>query len=256
MRALILAAGYATRLYPLNQRLPKALLPLGRETVMGHIISLVNEVPDCEEIIVVSNHKFIDHFRRWKEGYEGYIPVTLLDDGTDDVTESLGAIGDIHYTINKMQLDEELLIIAGDSYFDFSLSLFVETCRESGQDGVCVKKIDDPALLSHLGIVLLDENRNIVNIEEKPAKPKSDLAMYAIYYYTRETIRLFAQYRKEKNNMDAPGNFVVWLYTRKPMTTFTIEGQCHDVGTVEAYTKLCESLGITYDLSGIESGDV
>jgi len=254
LKVLILAAGYATRLYPLNEKLPKALLPLGPETVMGHIISLVNEIPDAGEIIVVSNHKFISHFRRWKDQYEGRLPVELLDDGTEDVAESLGAIGDICYTINQKKLDEDLLIIAGDNYFDFSLGQFIDVCRNSGQDGVCVKKIDDPALLSHLGIVLLDENNNIINIEEKPAKPKSDLAMYAIYYYTRETVKLFTQYQREKNPMDAPGNFVVWLYTRKPITTFAIEGQCHDVGTVETYSKLCESLGILYTPDSLEGG--
>ena len=251
MKALILAAGYATRLYPLNQKLPKALLPLGTDTVMGHIVSLINGVPDCDEILVVSNHKFIDHFMRWKEQYSGRLPVSLVDDGTEDVSEGLGAIGDVCYVINKMQLDEDLLIIAGDNYFDFSPAEFVGICRDGRQDGVCVKKIEDRSMLSHLGIVLLDENNNIVDIEEKPAHPKSDMAMVAIYYYTRETLKLFAQYQKEKNSMDAPGNFVVWLYKRKPIVTYAIEGQWHDVGTVEAYTKLCESLGIVYDPSNL-----
>ena len=250
MKALILAAGYATRLYPLNQRLPKALLPLGSETVMGHIVSLINEVQGCEEIIIVSNHKFIDHFRRWKASYSGRLPVELLDDGTMDVSEGLGAIGDICYTINKKQINEDLLIIAGDTYFDFPLGMFIDACHESGQDGVCVKKVEDPSMLSNLGVVLLDSNNNIVNIEEKPAQPKSDMAMYAIYYYKRETLKLFSQYQKENNSMDAPGNFIVWLYTRKPITTHAIEGLCHDVGTIETYTKLCESLGIVYPQIG------
>ena len=254
MKALILAAGYATRLYPLNQKLPKALLPVGRETVMGHIVDLINGIPDCSEIIVVSNHRFIDHFRQWKDQYNGKLPVELVDDGTADVSESLGAIGDICYTLEKKQIDEELLIIAGDTWFDFSLKGFVEACRESGQDGVCVKRIADRRLLSSLGVVLLDGNQTIVNIEEKPAEPKSDMAMYAIYYYTPGTLKLFEQYRLGDNPMDAPGNFVVWLYTKKPIATYAIEGQCHDVGTIEAYAGLCESLGLDFN-AGAVGGD-
>lgn len=250
MKALILAAGYATRMYPLNHQIHKALLPLGANTIMGNIIDLINKLQGCDEIIVISNHKFIDDFRQWHKDYKGSIPVDLLDDGTMDVSEALGAIGDIRYVIEKKQLDDDLLIIAGDTYFEFALDRFVSTCRETGQDGVCVKKVEDTSLLSHLGVVLLDENNTIINIEEKPAQPKSDLAMYAIYYYHRDTIKLFAQYQQENNPMDAPGNFIVWLYQRKPIVTYTIEGQCHDVGTVEAYTKLCDILGITQNIVG------
>ena len=256
MKALILAAGYATRLYPLNQKLPKALLPLGDETILGHIADLVSVVPGCREIDVVSNHRFIGDFRRWQEQYRNTIPVNLIDDGTTEVEGSLGAIGDICYVIDQKQIDEDLLIVAGDTYFNFPLTDFVGACRQTGQDGVCVKKIEDHSLLKHLGVVLLDPNNNIVNIEEKPAEPKSDLAMYAIYYYTRETLKLFSSYRQGDNNMDAPGNFIVWLYPRKPITTYLIEGELHDVGTVEAYTKLCNSLGIVYpnfDEYGLES---
>ncbi|MCL1848794.1 MAG: sugar phosphate nucleotidyltransferase [Clostridiales bacterium] len=255
MKALVLAAGYATRMYPLNQIVHKALLPLGESTIMGQIIKLINAVPDCDEIIVISNHRFIPDFRAWQEGYQGRIPVVLIDDGTKTVEGRLGAIGDICYTIDQLQIDEDLLIIAGDTYFDFSLAGFLQSCKASGQDGVCVKRVEDRSMLHSLGVVLLDSDQRIVNIEEKPAEPKSDLAMYAIYYFTRDTVRLFAEYRKEGNPMDVPGSFIVWLYTKKPIITYAIEGQCHDVGTVEAYTSLCQSLGIAYPgLEGQEQG--
>ncbi|MCL2165661.1 MAG: sugar phosphate nucleotidyltransferase [Oscillospiraceae bacterium] len=246
MKALILAAGYATRMYPLNQKLHKALLPLGQETLIGHIAGLINTIPDCREIIVVTNRRFVGDFRCWQDQYRGHIPLVLLDDGTADVAESLGAIGDICFSIEQKQIDEDLLIIAGDNYFDFSPEAFVNACRESARDGVCVKKVEDRSQLRQLGVVLLDGNQTIINIEEKPAEPKSDLAMYAIYYYTRDTVHLFARYKEEGNFMDAPGNFLVWLYPRKPIMTYTIPGPCYDVGTVEAYKQLCESLGIVY----------
>ena len=246
MKALILAAGYATRLYPLNQWLPKALLPLVENTILGHIAGLVDTIPDCSEIIVVSNHRFIGDFRRWLDHYRGRLPVSLLDDGTSDASASLGAIGDICFSIEKKQIDEELLIIAGDTYFDFAPGDFVNACRKAGRDGVCVKKVEDVSLLCQMGVVLLDRDNHIVDIEEKPARPKSDLAMYAVYYYTRDTVRLFRRYRQENNNMDAPGNFIVWLYTRKPILTYEIEGQCHDIGTAKAYAALCQRLGIAF----------
>ena len=246
MKALILAAGYATRMYPLNQMVHKALLPLGDDTIIGNMVNLINRIPEVSEIIVVSNHRFIEDFMHWKEGYSGRIPLDLLDDGTTDVADRLGAIGDICFAIEQKQIDDDLLIVAGDTYFHFPLEDFVETCRLSDKDGVCVKRVEDTSRLSQLGVVLLDENQHIVNIEEKPAQPKSDLAMYAIYYYTKDTVKLFAQYKEAGEAMDVPGSFVVWLYTKKAMLTYAIQGQCVDVGTVEAYTQLCEELGITH----------
>lgn len=243
---MILAAGYATRMYPLNRKVHKALLPLGTETILGHMVDILNELPDCREILIVSNHRFIEDFQSWLDQYHGRIPVCLLDDGTVDVSEAMGAIGDICYTIEQKNIDEDLLIVAGDTYFDFSLEGLVNLCRKNGKDGMCVKKMEDRSLLSQMGVVLLDEDQTILNIEEKPAQPKSDLAMYAIYYYTRDTVKMFTQYRQEKNPMDAPGNFIVWLYTRKAIVTYAVEGQCHDIGTVEAYARLCRMLGIPY----------
>jgi glucose-1-phosphate thymidylyltransferase len=246
MKALILAAGYATRLYPFNQKLPKALLPVGDKTILDHIVGLINQIPDCREIILISNHKFIGAFDLWLASYDGALPVKLLDDGTASVAESLGAIGDICYVIEREKIQEELLIVASDNYFDFSLTDFLRACRQKNQDGVCVQTVENPAALTQMGVVLLDGDKNIINIEEKPALPKSNLAMYAIYYYTGDTVKLFARYRQEENKMDAPGNFIVWLYTRKPITTYMITGQCHDVGSIESYSRLCENLGIAF----------
>ena len=152
MKALILAAGYATRMYPLDQKLPKALLPIGLDTVMGNTVRLINEVPEINDIIIASHHRFIGDFRRWLEQYRGWIPVDLLDDGTTDIAGSLGAIGDICFCIDKKQLDEDVLIIAGDTDYHFSLGGFLSAWLSNGQDGVCVKRVEDPALLRHMGV--------------------------------------------------------------------------------------------------------
>ncbi|MDR1193852.1 MAG: nucleotidyltransferase family protein [Peptococcaceae bacterium] len=240
MKAIVLAAGYATRLYPLTEKQPKALLPIGGKAILGYIMEKLDVLPECEEILIISNHKYIRHFTEWLGQWAGRLPVALLDDGSEDVTDSLGAIGDIVHTIRARGIDEDVLIVAGDNFFDFPLDGFLLACREKGRDGVCAGRVTDKNRLRQMGVVSLDQRGDILHIEEKPALPRSDLALYAIYYYTRATLRLFDLYAREGNVMDAPGHFLVWLRRQKPILAYLFEGECHDVGTPESYGALRE----------------
>ena len=240
MKAIILAAGYATRLYPLTLNMPKALLPIGKKPIIDHILAQMDTVEDLDEIYVVSNDKFAGHFEEWAKTVQSRVPIKVLNDGTTDDSNKRGAIGDISFVIDKMQIDDDLMVIAGDNFFTYSLKDYVRFFREKDRDCVCVKVWEDESQLSQFGIALLDWAGKVLDIEEKPAKPKSNTVVFAAYLYKKETVPMFREYLAAGNKPDAPGNFPAWLYRRKEVYAYTFEGECYDVGTPESYHEVCE----------------
>ena len=170
MKAIILAAGYATRLYPLTLHTPKALLPIGKKPIIDHIVEKMNTVKELDAIYVVSNDKFAEQFADWAKTAKSRVPITVLNDGTTDDSNKRGAIGDISFVIDEMQIADDLMVIAGDNFFTYSLKEYVDFFHEKNRDCVCVKVWEDEAALSQFGIALLDENGRVLDIEEKPAK--------------------------------------------------------------------------------------
>jgi len=240
MKAIILAAGYATRLYPLTLNMPKALLPIGGKPIIDHIVAQMDTVDELDEIYVVSNDKFAGHFEEWAKTAVSRVPIKVLNDGTTDDSNKRGAIGDISFVIDEMQIDDDLMVIAGDNFFTYSLKDYVRFFREKDRDCVCVKVWEDESQLSQFGIALLDWAGKVLDIEEKPAKPKSNTVVFAAYLYKKETVPMFQEYLAAGNKPDAPGNFPAWLYRRKEVYAYTFEGECYDVGTPESYREVCE----------------
>ena len=240
MKAIILAAGYATRLYPLTLNMPKALLPIGGKPIIDHIVAQMDTVDELDEIYVVSNDKFAGHFEEWAKTAVSRVPIKVLNDGTTDDSNKRGAIGDISFVIDEMQIKDDLMVIAGDNFFTYSLKDYVRFFREKDRDCVCVKVWEDESTLSQFGIALLDEKGMVLDIEEKPAKPKSNTAVFAAYLYKRDTVPMFREYLAAGNQPDAPGNFPAWLYHRKEVYAYTFDGECYDVGTPESYREVCE----------------
>lgn len=240
MKAIILAAGYATRLYPLTLNMPKALLPIGGKPIIDHIVAQMDTVEDLDEIYVVSNDKFAGHFEEWAKTVQSRVPIKVLNDGTTDDSNKRGAIGDISFVIDEMKIDDDLMVIAGDNFFTYSLKDYVRFFREKDRDCVCVKVWEDESQLSQFGIALLDWAGKVLDIEEKPAKPKSNTVVFAAYLYKKETVPMFAEYLAAGNKPDAPGNFPAWLYKKKEVYAYTFEGECYDVGTPESYHEVCE----------------
>lgn len=239
MKAIILAAGYATRLYPLTLHQPKALLPIGGKPILDHIVEQMEGIRELDRIFVVSNAKFAAQFDAWARTVHCRIPIEVLNDGTTDDSNKRGAIGDIFFAIEEKKIDDELMVIAGDNFFTYSLREYVDFYREKDRDCVCVKRWQDEKMLSQFGIALLDENGKVLDIEEKPAKPKSNAVVFATYLYKRETVPLFAQYLAAGNKPDAPGNFPAWLYRRKEVYAYAFDGDCYDIGTPESYREVC-----------------
>lgn len=240
MKAILLVAGYATRLYPLTLNTPKALLPINGKAIADYIIDQIEKISDVDEIYVVTNHKFADDFEKWASEHKCKKPIYVLDDGTTTEETRRGAIGDILYTIDQKKIDDDVMIIAGDNFFTYSLEDYYNFFREKKSDCVCVKEFNNKKMLKQFGIALLDEEGKVIDIEEKPENPKSNNVVYAAYMYTKETVKLFRQYIAEGNKPDAPGNFVVWLYTRKPVYAYKFAEECYDIGTPESYKTVCE----------------
>lgn len=172
MKAIILAAGYATRLYPLTINTPKALLPINKKPIIDYIVDELNTISEIDEIYVVTNSRFAQHFTDWAKTAPGKTPISVLDDGTTSDENKKGAVGDIGFVIAEKKIDDELLVIAGDNFFTYSLRDYVDYYREKDHDCVCVKKWPNKKELSQFGVALLDENGKVLDIEEKPKQPK------------------------------------------------------------------------------------
>ncbi len=226
MKALILAAGYATRLRPLTDDVPKMLLPLAERPMLDYLVDRLREVDDVDEIHLVTNARVADAFRDWAPE-----DVTVHDDGTTSNEDRLGAIGDIAFAIERGGLEgEDLLIVAGDNLIGYSLAEFVDFWRGKDGSAIAVRDLGDRELLKQYGVVELDDDDRVVGLEEKPSEPKSDLAATAAYLYRAEHLAHLSAYLAEGNPPDAPGNFMVWLHMREPVYGYRVEGEWHDIG--------------------------
>ncbi len=221
MKALILAAGYATRLRPLTESIPKQLLPIGGRPMVEWILDKVRET-DVDEIHLVTNHRFAEDFERWAPD-----DVTVHDDGTTSNEDRLGAIGDIQF----VGLDDDVLAIAGDNLFEYSLRDYVEFWRGK-EDASCVAVHDvgDPELAKQYGIVDVDSDGRITSFVEKPENPPTTLCATATYIFAREHARLVDTYLADGNPPDQPGYFVGWLQAREPVYAYSFPGAWWDIG--------------------------
>lgn len=240
MQCILLAAGYATRLYPLTKNLPKALLKLGDETIIDMITDKIFEVPEVENVYVVTNARFYGVFCDWANNHLQSGRITVLNDGTTDNSNRLGAIGDLRFVIDSEKIDDEILVMASDNIFGFSLNDFVGAYKEKSADMICAHPIADENDLHSMGVILTDENDKVTDFEEKPQNPKSNLGVPPFYLYKKDTVPLIAEYLDTGNNPDAPGNFIPWLIGRKDVYAYKFDAVRIDIGTPESYKDACE----------------
>jgi glucose-1-phosphate thymidylyltransferase len=226
MKALILAAGYATRLRPLTDSFPKMLLPLAERPMLDYLLDRIREVGEIDDIHLVTNAQFAPSFRDWAPE-----DVTVHDDGTASNEDRLGAIGDIAFAIEHGGLaGADLFVVAGDNLIGYSLRDLVDFWRAKGGSALALHEVSDPDLLRNYGVVELDEDDRVIGFEEKPAEPRSNLAATAAYLYRAEHTELLARYLEDGNPPDAPGNFAAWLHTRAPVYGYRASGEWHDIG--------------------------
>lgn len=233
MKAVILAAGYATRLYPLTLDRPKALLPVGGRPMVDHLLDRLADV-ELERVFLVTNSKFADAFREWAKDRGG---VQVVDDGTTDEESKLGAIGDLELTIRAGAIDDDLLVLAGDNLFSESLAPFAEFGRAKGAPALGVYDVGDLEAIKRYSTIELDDDDRITYLEEKPEQPRSTLTGIALYFYPRSALRLVGEYLDGGNNPDQPGRLVQWLYPRTPVFGWRVPGRWYDVGSKETLAE-------------------
>jgi glucose-1-phosphate thymidylyltransferase len=236
MQVLILAAGYATRLYPLTLNQPKPLLPVAGKPMLEHIIDHLSTVKDLGEMFIVTNQKFATHFTEWSEKYrkeKTAFNFKVINDGSTSDADKLGAIGDIHLVITKENVTGDLVVVAGDNLFDSSLAPFVEFARSGDTPVLAVYDVGDLEQIKKYNSITLDDKGVITFFEEKPKNPTSTLTGIALYYFPARVVEMIKTYIKEGNNPDQPGRLIQWLYPRTPVRTWTVPGRWFDIGSKE-----------------------
>lgn len=238
MKCIILAAGYATRLYPLTKNTAKPLLEVAGKPILKHILEKVERIDVVDDIYIVTNDKFYSDFSNWVNNNPSEKEITVINDQTTTNDNRLGAIADIQYVIRKEKLAEDVLVLAGDNLFDFELTDFVDFYHTTRADCITTHQLDDVEEIKRTGVVEVNDNKIVTSFEEKPEHPKSNLAVPPFYIYQKETLPLIDQYIAEGNNSDAPGHFVPWLIKHKDVYAYEFSGQRYDIGTMESYEKV------------------
>lgn len=248
MKAVILAAGYATRLYPLTKNRPKALLPVGGRPLLDYTLDNLATCPEIGEVLLVTNARFYGLFEAWKEGRlrsgAGGPPLSVLNDGTGSNEDRLGASGDLRFAIQERALADDLLVLPSDRLFDFPLTDLVSFFRlRKAAVNVCYDTGDPDFLRGRYGCALLDAAGRIVEIQEKPERPGSSIQSLSLYAYPAAVLPLVGRYLQEGGNPDAPGYLAAWLCRRLEMYAYMLSSPCRDIGTPEAYREANDFYG-------------
>lgn len=235
MKAVVLAAGYATRLYPLTRDFPKPLLEVGGRTLLDRLLDRLFELPGLDLVWVVSNRRFYPHFDRWRQqAGERRERVWLLDDGTTSPETRLGAVGDLQLAIERAGLWEDLLVAAADNILEFPLHGFLNAFRLRGAAHVGVHPVRDPARLRRTGVAELGADLRVLRFHEKPADPPSCWAVPPLYLLPGAVVPRVGEYLVEGGQPDAPGHFMSWLCEREPVYAWRLPGRVWDIGTPAA----------------------
>lgn len=241
MKVIILAAGYAVRLKPLTSNTSKSLLEVGKRKIIDRIIDKVSVLKDASSVYVVTNGKFFDKFNDWLKASNHKDKVSLLNDGSTSNENRLGAIKDIAFTIDKKSIDEDLMVIAGDNLFDFTLGE-VTKFAVSHPDGVTIALYDVKSLdlAKNFGVIRIDKSARVVEFEEKPASPKSTLISTGIYYFPKNKLSFIKEYVKIQDKLDAPGYYISWLSKKDKVYGIAFKEDWYDIGNIESYNKANE----------------
>lgn len=238
MKAIILAAGYATRLHPLTKNLSKCLIEVKGSPIVQHIVEKIGKTGEVDKVYIVTNHKFSLSFEQWQESFKSQVPVKVIDDGTTSNEDRRGAIGDIEFVVEHENIDDNLLVIAGDNLFEFNLEKFISFFREKDAAVVALHNFpSEEDIAEKYGVVEIDSANKIVSFEEKPKKPKTNLAATACYIFPKREIAELREYVKNKLPLDNPGEFIKYLAKKKEVYGFVFKEKWYDIGSFESLGK-------------------
>lgn len=244
MKALILAAGYATRLYPLTLNKAKPLLMVGKKTMIDHVVDKINAIKGVDAIYVVTNQKFSEQFLEWAASRKGSVPIRVINDKTLSNDDRLGAVGDIALSIKEGKIDDDLLVVAGDNLFKLDLRNFVNFAREkTPSPSIAVYDIKKKDQASLYGVLEIDGDCKVTRFEEKPKEPKSTLVSTCIYFFPKPKLNLVDKYLSSSEKKDAPGNYIRWLAENSGIYGFAFEEAWYDIGSRASLEEVKKAYG-------------
>ena len=236
MKCIILAAGYATRLYPLTKNTPKPLLKVAGKVMVEHIIAKVEELDSVDNIYIVTNDKFSQDFTEWLHNFDTKKAIGIVNDETKNNDDRLGALGDVNYAIDTKNIDDDIIVIAGDNLFEFSLYEPLDIFKKTVSNIVVLHDVRDLELAKQYGVVEI-KNNIVVNFEEKPISTKSTLVSTGIYLFPKKTLDLIEKYISQGNNPDKTGDFIKWLHKRETVYAYVTDKEWYDIGSLEQLEK-------------------
>ena len=237
MKNIVIAAGYATRLGELTRNFPKPLLQIGGSTILGRMLDDIDHIPDIDEHIIITNHRFAPIFEDWARQQSYTKPVTIVDDGTSSNETRLGAVCDLLYAMDKLSIDDDLLVVAADNILMFSFQEFVDFAKSKGTS--CIMCHEQPSMerLQRTGVVVLDEDNRVLNMEEKPQVPKSHWAVPPFYIYLRKDLDLVRGSVENGCGKDAPGNLAHYMVDNTIMHAWPMSAGRFDIGSLDSYEE-------------------
>ncbi len=233
MKCVILAAGYATRLYPLTENFPKPLLKVGEKAILDWLLDDIEVSGEVDQYVVVSNHRFAGHFQAWARNRA--LPIAVVDDGTETNGTRLGAVRDIQFAIEKLGLRDDLLVLAGDNVLDFSLTRFIDYARKKGTSCAMRYWEDDVTHLRRSGVSEIDGEERLLALSEKPARPRSHWCTPPFYYYTAKDAARIPEAIADGCGTDAPGSLLAWMCKHAVVHSMEMPGRRYDIGDLESY---------------------
>lgn len=242
---VVIAAGYATRLGELTKNFPKPLLKIGESTILGRMLDDIDTIPEITEHVIITNHKFAHIFEDWAKEVKYTKPITIVDDGTETNDTRLGAVCDLLYAMDKLNINDDMLVVAADNILFFSFKDFVDFAK--GKDSSCIMCHEQPSIekLQRTGVVVLDENDKVLNMEEKPQEPKSHWAVPPFYIYMKQDLDKVRNSVANGCGKDAPGNLAHYMVDNTTMHAWKMTAGRFDIGSLDTYYEACEKYGVT-----------
>ena len=243
MKNIVIAAGYATRLGELTKNFPKPLLTIGENTILGRMLDDIDKIPEIDEHIIITNHKFAGIFEEWAAKQSYTKPVTIVDDGTETNDTRLGAVCDLLFAMDKLKIDDDMLVVAADNILFFSFQEFVDFAKAKGTS--CIMCHEQPSIekLQRTGVIVLDDNDKVLNMEEKPQEPKSHWAVPPFYIYLKKDLDKVRHSVENGCGKDAPGNLAHYMVEQVEMHAWKMTAGRFDIGSLDTYKEACEKFG-------------
>ncbi len=243
MKNIVIAAGYATRLGELTRNFPKPLLKIGENTILGRMLDDIDQIPEIDEHIIISNHRFAPIFEEWKETQHYKKPITIVDDGTETNETRLGAVCDLLFAMDKLNIHDDMLVVAADNLLFFSFQEFVKFAKEKQTS--CIMCHEQPSIekLQRTGVIVVDEQMRVLNMEEKPQEPKSHWAVPPFYIYLKKDLDLVRHSVENGCGKDAPGNLAHYMVDHTTIHAWQMTAGRFDIGSLDTYYEAVAKFG-------------